>query len=205
MDPYVKTAETEALLRKELIAFISRFELFTQEEVQMLVDNLTIRLYKKGTLLVQEGDICHKCYFVIKGCLRQYLILNGVDKTTQFYTENQAAVFFTSFSNLVPTESYLSCVEDSIIIVGDQEEGEDMYERIPKLGQLTRMMMAQDFGKTQDELSYFISSSPEERYLNLLKTKPALLQRVPQHQLASYIGVSPESLSRIRKRIWKDK
>lgn len=193
----------ENRLKSELISFLSKIPELSKNDVDLLAENIPVKFFKKGTVLVKEGDVCNKCFFVLKGCLRQYLIINGVDKTTQFYTENQAAVFFTSFTNKIKSESHLSCVEDCILIVGEPGSEEEMNEQIPILGQITRKMMELDFGKTQDELSYFIASSPEERYLNLIKTKPELLQRVPQHQLASYIGISPESLSRIRKRLLK--
>ncbi|WP_158856760.1 Crp/Fnr family transcriptional regulator [Lunatibacter salilacus] len=193
----------ENRLKSELVSFLSKIPELSKNDVDLLAENIPVKFFKKGTILVKEGDVCNKCFFVLKGCLRQYLIINGVDKTTQFYTENQAAVFFTSFTNKIKSESHLSCVEDCILIVGEPGSEEEMNEQIPILGQITRKMMEQDFGKTQDELSYFIASSPEERYLNLIKTKPDLLQRVPQHQLASYIGISPESLSRIRKRLMK--
>lgn len=193
----------ENRLKSELVSFLSNIPELSKNDVDLLAENIPVKFFKKGTVLVKEGDVCNKCFFVLKGCLRQYLIINGVDKTTQFYTENQAAVFFTSFTNKIKSESHLSCVEDCILIVGEPGSEEEMNEQIPILGQITRKMMEQDFGKTQDELSYFIASSPEERYLNLIKTKPDLLQRVPQHQLASYIGISPESLSRIRKRLLK--
>lgn len=205
MSGRVNEPETDHKLRSALLVFLSKLPSLTKEEVKMLAENIPVRFFKRGSILVKEGDICNKCYFVLEGCLRKYLILNGVEKTTQFYTEEQAAVFFTSFTNQLRSESYLSCIEDSILIVGEPGSETEMYEKFPKLEQITRMMMEQDFGKTQDTLSYFISSSPEERYLNLLKTKPDLLQRAPQHQLASYIGVTPESLSRIRKRILKAK
>ncbi len=193
----------EKRLKNELLSFLSKIPELSQSDVELLAENIPVDFFEKGTDLVKEGDVCNKCFFVLKGCLRQYLIINGVDKTTQFYTENQAAVFFTSFTNKIKSESYLSCSEDCILIVGEPGSEAEMYEKLPKLGQITRMMMEQDFGKTQDALSYFIASSPEERYLNLIKTKPDLIKRVPQHQLASYIGISPESLSRIRRRLMK--
>lgn len=197
--------ETDNALKNEMLLFLAKFPVLTSEEINMLAENIPVRSFPKGTILVKEGHICNKCFFVLKGCLRQYLVINGVEKTTQFYTEEQAAVFFTSYTNQLKSESNLACVEDSILIVGDPGAETEMYKTLPKLAQITRMMMEQDYGKTQDTLSYFISSSPEERYLNLLKTRPNLLQRAPQHQLASYLGITPESLSRIRKRILKAK
>lgn len=195
--------ENDELLRNTLLAFLNKVPLLTEDEAGQLADEIKVGFFKKGAVLVEEGEICNKCFFVLKGCLRQYLLVNGNDKTTQFYTEEEAAVFFTSLSNSTKSSSYLSCVEDSILIVGEPAADVETFKKFPKLEQITRLMVEQDFGKTQDELSWFIASTPEERYLNLIKNKPKLLQKVPQHQLASYIGITPESLSRIRKRTLK--
>lgn len=186
-----------------LQTFIAQFDALTDEEKEMIADNLVVEAYPKGKVLVKAGEVCSKCYFVLKGCLRQYMMVDDVEKTTQFFTENEAAVLFSSYTNQTRSESFLSCVEDTVVILGDMNEEAAMYEKFPKLQQITRAMMEQDFGKTQDHLSRFIASTAEERYLNLMETRPDLLQRVPLNQLASYIGITPESLSRIRKRIQK--
>lgn len=188
-------------MRSTLISFISKFDSLTNEEIEIIADNIKVQSVKKGTVLVKEGQICEACYFVLKGCLRQYVIVDGTEKTTQFYTEEQAAVLFSSYSNQVKSESYLTCVEDSLLIVGEIGSETKMYEEFPKLEQITRLMMQQNLGKSQDEFTRFITNSPEERYLYLLKTRPELFQRVPLNQLASYIGITPESFSRIRRRI----
>lgn len=186
-----------------VLSFISRFDSLTREEMELIADNIKVKSVKKGTILIKEGQICKVCYFVLKGCLRQYVMVDGVEKTTQFYTEEQAAVLFSSYLNKMKSDSYLSSIEDSILIVGENSSEVRMYKQFPKLEQITRMMMEQNLGKSQDEFTHFVTNSPEERYLSLLKNRPELFQRVPQHQLASYIGVTPESLSRIRKRVLK--
>lgn len=89
------------------------------------------------------------------------------------------------------------------MLIGEPDKFEELIKEFPKLEQITRAMMEQDFGETQDSFSKFITSTPEERYLNFLKERPGLIQRIPQHQLASYLGITPESLSRIRKRVLK--
>ena len=93
------------------------------------------------------------------------------------------------------------CIEDSILIVGNYDPVQELeiYKKFPNLQQIVRMTTEQDFGKMQDFLSSFIISTPTERYENLINSRPDLLQRVPLIQIASYIGVTPESLSRIRK------
>jgi CRP-like cAMP-binding protein len=188
-------------MEKVLLEYISKFPSLTEEEVKGIVENLTVRSYKKGTVLLKEGEINKECYFVLKGCLRQYYIVDGEEKTTEFLTEEQGVGSVTSYLEQSYSDHYLTCVEDCILIVGNMDEGKDMYEKFPKLEIITRAIIEQDFGKTKEALAFFITSTPEERYLNLLETRPDLLQRVPQHQIASYLGVSPESLSRIRKRV----
>ena len=196
---------SELEIKTVLKTFISKFETLSVDEKELITENITAKFFKKGSVLLKEGDISNQCYFVLKGCLRYYIVVEGIEKTTQFYTEEQAAVFFTSYINKLNSDGNLVCLEDSIVIVGEMNDEIEMYNKFPKLKEITSKMMMQDFGKTQEMLSHFISSSPEERYLHLLKNKSDLLQRVPQHQLASYIGVTPESLSRIRKRIQNNK
>ncbi|MGK6353397.1 Crp/Fnr family transcriptional regulator [Parapedobacter sp. DT-150] len=192
-------------MRNELVAFLSQFHSLTGGEMVTIASLMTVREVDGGTVLVREGEICNACYFVLKGCLRQYVVIDGVERTTRFFTENEAAVLFTSYTNRIPSDSYLSSVEHAVLLIGDPETDAELYRAFPKLEGITRTMMERDLGKTQDALSRFITSSPEERYLDLLENRPDLLQRVPQHQLASYIGVTPESLSRIRKRIFRNR
>lgn len=181
--------------------FMAQFGELTAEEQQQIAANLVVEAYPKGKLLVKAGDVCRYCYFVLEGCLRQYKLADDTEVTIQFYTEREAAVDFNSYVNQVKSDSYLVCLEDTIVIEGNPNQETDMYERFPKLQQITRAMMEQDFGKMQEQFSRFIASNAEERYVYLLNNRPDLLQRVPLQYLASYIGVTPESLSRIRKRI----
>jgi CRP-like cAMP-binding protein len=188
-------------MAKELIQFLSKIDALTAEEVTELASQITVHEIKKDTVLVNQGKICRLCYFVLKGCLRQYTLEDGIEKTIAFYTEDQAINFFTSKTSQTPSTSSLATLEDALILVGNPEEEMEMYEKFPKLEKIAQAMTEQEFGKTQDAFAGFITSSPEQRYLNLLNERPDLVQRVPQRLLASYLGMTPESLSRIRKRI----
>lgn len=190
-------------MRAKLLAFFSTESSLPKEELEEIIDQLNIKTYPKGTVLLCEGDISTKCYFIIEGCVRQYTLDNGVEKTTAFYTEKQAVVPFESYIQQKPASQYLVCHEDLTAIVGDPISEQAMYQKYPKLESFTRSMVEQGFGKTQEEFANFVTSSPEKRYLDLIKNRPDLIQRVPQHQIASYLGVTPESLSRIRRRIAK--
>lgn len=188
-------------MAKELIAFLSKIDALTPEEITELAGQITVHEIKKDTILVHQGKVCRLCYFVLKGCLRQYTLEDGTEKTIAFYTENQAINFFTSKTSQTPSASSLSTLEDVLLLIGDPEAETEMYAKFPKLQRIAQAMVEQEFGKTQDAFASFITSSPEQRYLNLLNERPDLIQRVPQRLLASYLGMTPESLSRIRKRI----
>lgn len=184
-----------------LVTFFQNFQLFNEEEIAELVQNIPVKELKKGTLLLKEGEISRSCYFVLDGCVRKYYLKDGKEKTTDFFSQGQAVNSTSSYLEQKPSKHYFECIEDSILIIGESGKEEEMFKKIPKLESLARTMVEEDYGKTQDKFDSFITSSPEERYLNLLENRPDLLHRVPQHQIASYLGMTPESLSRIRKRI----
>lgn len=188
-------------MKNELTKFLSKLDVFTDSEIDELANLITVKTVKKNTFIVKQGQVCNACYFVLKGCLRQYIISNDVEKTTAFYTEEQAVNFFTSSTRNEASKSFLISLEDSVLLVGDPAAEAGIFARFPKLEHLTRKMIQEDFGKTQDAFSEFMTSSPEERYLKILEQRPGLIQRASLHQLASYLGITPESLSRIRKRI----
>ncbi len=189
---------------KELLRqFLSQFKELTEKQVQELSQIMTVVEFKINNNLVNEGQKCNLCYFVLKGCLRQYIIQDGVEKTIAIYTENQAVNYYSNQIEQQKSESYLTSVEDSVLLVGNPENDKELLSKFPILADITRKMIETELGKTQNTLAKLITSSPEQRYLNLLSERPELVQRVPQHIIASYLGVTPESLSRIRKRIVK--
>ena len=161
-----------------------------------------VKNYKKGTILLEEGRFSHECYFIIKGCIRSYYINDGNEITTDIFTEDQS-VTPSAYGKKILSEYYLECIEDTIAGVGTPELETELFQKFPLLESLTRTLVEAIMSKQQDILAEFKMASPEERYLNMLKNRPDILQRVPQHQIASYLGIKPESLSRIRKRILK--
>jgi CRP-like cAMP-binding protein len=188
-------------MENELIKHISKFITLNDEEAKVLAEHNPVRRFKKGAELLRKGEIAEKCWFVLKGYVRQYRIIDGSEKTTFFYTEHQAIAPTSSYENQIPSEYYLSCIEDTVASVTNLRTIPKMFKKYPKFESLSLIFMEQDYGQTKDSFANFKTSSPEDRYLHLLETRPDLLRRVPQHYIASYIGVTPESLSRIRKRI----
>ncbi|MBL7829020.1 MAG: Crp/Fnr family transcriptional regulator [Saprospiraceae bacterium] len=186
---------------QEIIDYISKFAPLTQAEIQDIIDSLNIRIYKKGDFLLKEGQVSDLCFFVLKGCVRQYYLIDGEEKTTNFFTEGDPITAYEGTFKRLPSKFYLACVEDCILTAGTQKAQEELFQKNPKFELICRIAMEDELGKSQTKLASFMTNSPEERYLHLLDTKPELLERVPQYQLASYLGIKPESLSRIRKRI----
>ncbi|PHN04720.1 Crp/Fnr family transcriptional regulator [Flavilitoribacter nigricans] len=187
-------------MKDELFNFISSYISITDEEKEAIIALDVFRSVKKGTVLLREGQYSDQGYFVLKGCLRAYYEIDGEEKTTAFYTEMDP-VLPHCVINKEPSRYYISCVEDAVITVGNPEMEEEMYRKFPKFEIICRAFSGEMLAKQQIDFDEFKTSSPEQRYLNLLEKRPDLIQRVPQHQLASYLGIKPQSLSRLKRRI----
>lgn len=190
-------------MERIFIDYISSFTTLSKEEEESLLESYPIKRFKKGDCILAEGVITQDAFLVLEGCIRKHYVKEGVDKTTGFYTEGEVVAEFASLSLNKPTSNSYSCIEDSTVVVVNSEKEKAFYKKFPRFEEITRMETEKMLGENQEQLSDYITKSPEERYTLLLDQKPELLQRVPQHQIASYLGVTPESLSRIRKRISK--
>ena len=187
-----------------LFDFISKYITLTEEEKNAIFSLNPFRSVKKGTILLKEGQKTHEEYFVLKGCLKKYYIIDGEEKTTAFYTEMEGVTPHCIISK-TPSEYYISCVEDTILTVTNPDMGVDLNSKFPKFEIMCRILSEELLAKQQINFDEFKTSSPEKRYLNLIQKRPDLIQRVPQHQLASYLGIKPQSLSRLRARILEKK
>ncbi|MFD1850635.1 Crp/Fnr family transcriptional regulator [Oceanobacillus bengalensis] len=189
-------------MKEILMKYMAKYTSLNEEEQQAITEEIIIEEFEKGTYLIKQGGSpTKKCFFVLKGCVRQYHIDNdGKEVTSNFYTEEQAILLF-NFEEPDQSSNYsLTCMEDSVLVVADLDSEQEMYKVYSELEYMTRSMMESYLSNAQTELATFVRSSPEERYKTIIQTRTDLLTRVPQHQLASYLGVTPESLSRIKKR-----
>jgi CRP-like cAMP-binding protein len=188
-------------MQEILINFISKYISLTEEEKNAVTSySDKFRSAKKGTILLHEGQKSVDSYFILQGCLRTYYVIDGEEKTTAFYTELEALAPNCVVTKM-PSDCYVACVEDSLVLVSTPNMESEMFSKFPKFESLCRILSEEQLAKKQISFDEFKTSSPEQRYLNLLNKRPDLIQRVPQHQLASYLGITPQSLSRLRARI----
>ncbi|MRI00222.1 cyclic nucleotide-binding domain-containing protein [Kriegella sp. EG-1] len=158
---------------------------------------------KKGEALISPGQIVDHFYYVAKGCIYYYKLEDGEQKVLEFYTED---IFFTDLPAYVketPSEFYLRATEETIVYAILKSDGENSFKNSHQLERFGRLSMQEAFMKVLTRVERISNRSNEERYLRLLEKRPDLIQRVPQYLIASYLGLTPVGLSKIRKRLSK--
>ncbi len=158
------------------------------------------RKVNKKTLLVKSGQICKEIYFINKGLLRLFYDKEDLEITAFIFKEGLFATSYDSFLKQSPGIQNLEAIDDSELLVISFDELNKLYEEIPAMHIFTRKMAEQRFINAQNILSSFILDSPETRYYKFEKEHPDLLLRVPHHLIASFLGITPVSMSRIRAR-----
>lgn len=187
-----------------LFDFIAQYVQLDEAEKKALLELDLFHTYKKGSVLLREGQTTNANFFVLKGCIRVYYLVDGEEKTTSFYTEMEGITPHCVISK-TPSTYYISCVEDSILVISNDTMSADINSKFPKFDTMCRLVSEELLAKQQIDFDTFKTSSPEERYRQLIEKRPDLIQRVPQHQLASYLGILPQSLSRLRARMLEKK
>ena len=188
-------------MNNKFVNYFSNISPLSEAEANAIEENMVVRHFKKGNFLLKEGQISIDTYFIIEGCIREFTNIDGEEKTTNFFTEEQWVISINNFSSKTPSETNLVCVEDTTVSIGNEVQAQAMFKNFPRFETISRAIVEAEFAEQKKQLNSYITDSPEERYLKLLKSRPDIFQRVPQYHIASYLGVKPESLSRIRKRI----
>ncbi len=187
--------------KKEMKNSLAEYLQISEEGIEEIFSAIHFKSYKSGTVLVEPGEVFNDCCLILKGCVRQYHLQDGEEKTTFFFTEDQWFASYYSTTQNKPVPYYLTFVEDTVLSMMSISSEYDLFKKYPEFESVCRTGIEEQLEKYQEMLVSFMSSSPIQRYMNVLENRPDLIQRVPQYQLASYLGITPESLSRIRKRI----
>ncbi len=180
---------------------IRKFVDINQEQSTVLAGYAKPLVVKKKQLLLQEGQVCRENYFVEKGCLRMFFTDDkGAEQTTQFAIENWWITDFGSYTNGSPSQFFIQAVENSQLLSVSKSSQDEMFATLPLLERYFRRILERSFGAAQWRIRYIFSQSKEERYRHFVSLYPAFIQRIPQYMLASYLGLTPEYLSEIRKK-----
>ena len=182
--------------------FTDQLILFTPKEKSLIAAKLRSKTVKKGTILVDLGDVAKDGFFIVKGCLRFYYLTDEGKEITGFvFQENMFAGSHESYFSQVPSIQVLETLEDSELLCLSFSALNELYEEVPRMNIMIRKLLEQRMANAQRVVASLIIHKPEERYTRLLDQQPELLQRIPHHILATYLGITPVSMSRIRKKI----
>ncbi|WP_288880853.1 Crp/Fnr family transcriptional regulator [Pedobacter panaciterrae] len=189
-----------------LLEYFNRLIPLSSEEKQLVAELFKPRLYRKRQYVLQEGDVCSSFNFVVRGCLRMYKIDDkGNTHIIQFATENWWLMDIGSFHGKEPSELNIDAIEDTMVLHISYNDLINLYTKGSKFNLIFRVLIENSFVSLQKRLLQNISSTAEERYLSFMQDYSHLNNRLPQVQIASFIGITPEFLSRLRNKLVKPK
>jgi CRP-like cAMP-binding protein len=189
---------------ESLIDYFSSYTVLSDQEIATLESSFVERKIKRRQFILQEGDVCKLNSFVVEGCFRMYLVdENGKEHNLQFAVENWWIGDIGSFHSGEPSRLYIEALENSTILQIKKEDQLKLFVEHPKFNRIFRVFTENALVSCQQRILQNISSTAEERYLDFVKRYPFFFNRISNVQIASFLGVTPEFLSTIRKKISK--
>ncbi|OKS85373.1 Crp/Fnr family transcriptional regulator [Mucilaginibacter polytrichastri] len=183
----------------QILAHIKTYVHLDAHEEQLLCDTLELIKLKKKQFLLEPGKLCKGNYFVLKGCLRLYIVNNKLhEQILQFGLENWWIADQDSLLNKKPSACYIQTIEECEMLLLTEHNKLLLFEKIPKLESYFLIMMHKALVASQRRIGFIFNMNDEERYRYFAKLFPEFLQRVPQYMLASYLGFTPQFMSRLR-------
>lgn len=187
---------------KPLIDYFEKFLPLNEDEKFVLEKVFKQRSVKRRQFILQEGDVCSHNTFVLEGCFKMYLVdYHGKEHNLQFAVENWWIGDIGSFHSETPSRLYIEALENSIILQIEKEDQLKLFVEHPKFNRIFRVLAENAMVSLQNRVLQNISSTAEERYLTFLEVHPELFNRISNVQIASFLGVTPEFLSTIRKKL----
>ncbi len=185
-------------------AYVQKCASLTEQELARFNNLLSYKKLRKKSFLLRAGEVCKEEAFVLKGCLKSYLINEqGQEVILTFAVENWWVSDLSSFQDQKPSQMFIESIEDSELLVLTTATKAALLDEIPKFEKVFRLMVQRHLASYQERLFGNIATPAPERYLQFLQKYPSISQRVPQHLIASYLGISPEFLSKIRSKLGK--
>lgn len=186
----------------KLVDYLSKYSTAPKSDIEKVLSLLDIVKKQKGNTLINQGEPIADCYFIVEGCVRQFQVDDeGNETTVDFLCEHQAVAIFDMQENQDASPYSFECVSPCLLIKGDLTTEDTMKDIYPFLKDLIMNMLQSFLSSRINRNVRHLSKSPLERYQSLLSEHPQLPAMVPQHQIASYLGITPESLSRIKRRL----
>jgi CRP-like cAMP-binding protein len=184
----------------QLITYFANYIPLKEIEKKELVQRVVERKVKRRQFILQENDPCKHYTFVVSGCFKMYGVdNNGAEHNIQFAAENEWVTDVSSFHSGKASRLYIEAIEPSVILQVDQTNLIYLYHNYPKFDRIFRIIIEEKFIELQNRVLQNISSTADERYITFLEQYPKLANRLPNTQIASYIGITPEFLSKIRR------
>jgi len=188
---------------EEFAKYLEGRKLFlAEDEFDYWTSLLVEKKLKRSEFLLRAGEVCRYSAFVAKGCLRLYSIdEKSKEHIVQFAPENWWISDMESFFSGTPSNYFIDALENSEVLLIDKVSQDQLYKKIPIIALFFQSLLQNRQSATHRRIISSMSAPAEDRYLEFLKTYPSLAVRIPQHMIASYLGITPESLSRIRKQV----
>lgn len=181
---------------------ISSFVPLSEKSWQIVESAFSLKEFKKGELFVEEGKVCKYVAFCIEGIFREYFYHDGNDKTVDFYFPDAFFSAYSSFINQNPSKVYIEALTDAKVLVMGYDEKQKLFDLVPEWERLARKITEAHYQEKENRANMLASLTAKEKYRNLLSVgKHKIIKNIPQQYIASYLGITPETLSRIRKKI----
>ena len=187
---------------EQLIAHIRETVTLSESDTHLITEKFQIKELKKKEFLLQPGDIIVHARFIVVGCIRNFYIdVDGQERILQFGLENGWINDLYSYLTQTPAKYFLQALEPSLLLQIRKEDFEQLYKEVPAMERFMRIKIQKTYALLQNRTINLMSQTAEERYKDFLAKHPDIEQRVPQYMIASYLGISPEFLSSIRKNL----
>jgi CRP-like cAMP-binding protein len=188
-------------MKDQIKKYFNRYVDFNDREIDEIFSKLTPKTFERKDYLLKEGQVCKSNYFIISGLVRSFYVDNkGSEKITQFALDNWWVTNMESYIKSTPSYSSIQAIEKTTVLIINKEELEKLYKTIPKLERFFRMITENMLIAIQRKNDIYFQMKSKDRYDDLITSFPLFAQRVPQYMIASYLEITPEYLSMLRKK-----